>query len=338
MPELPDIVVYIEALEPRIFGETLKRVTIASPFLLRTAVPPISDVEGRSVVALRRLGKRVVIGLEGDLWLVLHLMIAGRLHWHERTIKTSKGRLATFDFTTGTLSLTEAGTQRRASLHLISGDAELQRFDPGGLEVFEIDIDSFAKVLQSENHTLKRALTDPRLLSGIGNAYSDEILWEAQLSPVALTQKLTFDEIQRLFNSTRATLTKWIDLLRSDKIRKGSRSDQVAPSKAQGPKSKIQDGMSHGQEGGLAPALTTPIAFPEHVTAFRPEMAVHGKYQQPCPRCGARVQRIRYASNETNYCPNCQTAGKLLADRALSRLLRSDWPRTADDFEVLTRQ
>ena len=324
MPELPDIVVYIEALKEHILGQPLKRVTIASPFLLRTAVPPISSVEGRSVVALRRLGKRILIGLEDDLWLVLHLMIAGRLHWHERPpIRTgsgsdrvlvstasgsrrvvakgsrpSKNRLATFDFPAGTLSLTEAGTQRRASLHLVSGEAGLQRLDPGGLEVFEIDLDSFAKVLQSENHTLKRALTDPRLLSGIGNAYSDEILWEAQLSPIALTQKLTSQEIERLFNLTRATLTNWIDLLR------------------------------RGASG----------AFPEKVTAFRPEMAVHGKYQQPCPRCGNKIQRIRYASNETNYCPNCQTAGKLLADRALSRLLRTDWPRTADELEGLAQQ
>jgi formamidopyrimidine-DNA glycosylase len=326
MPELPDIVVYLEALDQRIPGETLERVTIAAPFLLRTAVPPINSVAGRKVVALRRLGKRICIGLEGDLWLVLHLMIAGRLHWQEQThasaapvrgraqirtrsnsdrvaarVPPSRGprnRLATFDFSTGTLSLTEAGTKRRASLHLVSGEASLQRLDPGGLEIFEIDLDSFAKVLQSANHTLKRALTDPRLLSGIGNAFSDEILWDARLSPIALTQKLTSEEIERLFNLTRATLTRWIDLLHSD---------------AAG-------------------------AFPEKVTAFRPEMAVHGKYQQPCPRCGNKIQRIRYASNETNYCPNCQTAGKLLADRALSRLLRSDWPRSADELEGLTRQ
>ena len=323
MPELPDIVVYLEALEQRIPGETLERVTITAPFLLRTAVPPINSVAGRKVVALRRLGKRICIGLEGDLWLVLHLMIAGRLHWQERpTVRTgssrdrvpvstasakgraaaqvsraSKNRLATFDFSNGTLSLTEAGTKRRASLHLVSGEASLQRLDPGGQEIFEIDRDSFAKVLQSANHTLKRALTDPRLLSGIGNAYSDEILWDARLSPIALTQKLTSEEIDRLFNSTRAMLTKWMDLLRGDAA------------------------------GG----------FPEKVTAFRPEMAVHGKYQQPCPRCGNKIQRIRYASNETNYCPNCQTAGKLLADRALSRLLRSDWPRSADELEGLTR-
>ena len=326
MPELPDIVVYIEALEQRILGETLKHVAIASPFLLRTAVPPISSFEGREVVALRRVGKRICIGVEEELWLVLHLMIAGRLHWGEQVpVRTPtrrgsdrvparvvanrtrsnmlgargpKNRLATFEFSSGMLSLTEAGTQRRASLHLIVGDANLKRLDPGGLEIFEIDLDSFAKVLQSENHTLKRALTDPRLLSGVGNAYSDEILWEARLSPIALTQKLTSEEIERLFNSTRATLTKWVNLLRAD----------------------------------------AASAFPEKVTAFRSEMAVHGKYQQPCPRCGARIQRIRYASNETNYCPNCQTAGKLLADRALSRLLRSDWPRTADELEGLARQ
>jgi formamidopyrimidine-DNA glycosylase len=322
MPELPDIVVYIEALEERILGETLERVSIATPFLVRTALPPINSVQGSNVVALRRLGKRIAIGLEDDLWLVLHLMIAGRLHWHEQSpVRTPmrrgsdrvparaganrrpnargpKNRLATFEFSSGTLSLTEAGTQRRASLHLIAGETELQRLDRGGLDVFDIDTETFAKVLQSENHTLKRALTDPRLLSGIGNAYSDEILWEARLSPVALTQKLTDEEVARLFNSTRAALTRWTDLLR----------DEAA-----------------GE-------------FPEKVTAFRPEMAVHGKYQQPCPRCGAKIQRIRYASNETNYCPNCQTAGKLLADRALSRLLRADWPRTADELERLPRQ
>jgi formamidopyrimidine-DNA glycosylase len=360
MPELPDIVVYLEALEQRILGKILKSVTITSPFLLRTAVPPVSSVADHRVIALRRLGKRICIGLEEDLWLVLHLMIAGRLHWRgapeqaaaaggrstgsvrtgSRSNRVSarvpgrppKNRLAIFDFTSGALSLTEAGTQRRASLHLVSGDAALQRFNPGGLEVFEIDLDAFAKVLQSENHTLKRALTDPRLLSGIGNAYSDEILWEAQLSPVALTQKLKSDEIERLFNSTRTTLTKWIELLRGSsptvregaaKVRTGSRSDRV---------------VREEQEAGAGGRSTTTIAFPEHVTAFRPEMAVHGKYQQPCPRCGARVQRIRYASNETNYCPVCQTAGKLLADRALSRLLRSDWPRTADELEALPRR
>ena len=308
MPELPDIVVYLEALEQRILGETLERVTIATPFLLRTAVPPIESVGGRKLVALRRLGKRILFGLEGDLWLVLHLMIAGRLHWKARSqtatssvkkaAKTlpAKNRLAIFDFSSGALSLTEAGAKRRASLHLVSGEAGIQRLDPGGLEVFKIDLESFAGVIQSENHTLKRTLTDPRLLSGIGNAFSDEILWEGCLSPIALTQKLTSEEVERLFNATRDTLTKWMDLLRS----------------------------------------AAAGAFPEKVTAFRPEMAVHGKYQQPCPRCGDKVQRIRYASNENNYCPNCQTGGKLLADRALSRLLRSDWPRTADELDGRT--
>ncbi|HEY8184985.1 MAG TPA: DNA-formamidopyrimidine glycosylase family protein [Pyrinomonadaceae bacterium] len=308
MPELPDIVTYIEALEQRISGETLESVTVTAPFLLRTAEPPITSVQGRKVVALRRLGKRICVGLDEDLWLVLHLMIAGRLHWNEPSVRTQtrqatsirspKNRLATFQFSSGSLSLTEAGTQRRASLHLIQGEGSLQRLNPGGLEIFEINVDSFAEALRSENHTLKRALTDPRLLSGIGNAYSDEILWEAQLSPIALTQKLTTEEMERLFNSTRNTLTKWIKLLHLD---------------AAG-------------------------AFPEKVTAFRPEMAVHGKYQEACPRCGTKIQRIRYASNETNYCPNCQTSGKLLADRALSRLLRSDWPRTADQLEGLTGQ
>ncbi|HAF12687.1 MAG TPA: formamidopyrimidine-DNA glycosylase [Blastocatellia bacterium] len=301
MPELPDIVVYIEALGQRVLNQTLERVTVAAPFLLRTAVPAITSVEGRKVVELRRLGKRICFGMEEDFWLVLHLMIAGRLHWNERAVargfrvRASKNRLATFDFTSGTLSVTEAGTQRRASLHVVQGEAELQRFNPGGLEIFETTLDSFAEVLQSENHTLKRSLTDPRLFSGIGNAYSDEILFDAQLSPVALTQKLTSQEIERLFKATRGTLTKWVKLLRKE---------------------------------------STP-GFPKNVTAFRPEMAVHGKYQQPCPRCGNKIQRIRYASNETNYCPNCQTAGKLLADRALSRLLRADWPRTADELEGL---
>jgi formamidopyrimidine-DNA glycosylase len=297
--------VYIEALEQRIQGQTLERVTLASPFLLRTAEPPITSVEGKKVIQLRRIGKRISFGLEEDLWLVLHLMIAGRLHWHEvegkipKPLKNSmnpKNRLATFQFSNGTLSLTEAGSKRRASLHVVRGDAGLQRLDPGGSEIFEVDLDHFAKVLQSANHTLKRALTDPRLFSGVGNAYSDEILFAAQLSPVALTQKLTPGEIQRLFEATRVTLTEW-----AERLRVGS--------------------------GGR---------FPEKVTAFREGMAVHGRYQEPCPRCGSKIQRIRYASNETNYCPNCQTAGKLLADRALSRLLRADWPRTADELEGLT--
>jgi formamidopyrimidine-DNA glycosylase len=317
MPELPDITVYIEALEQRISGQTLERVLIASPFFLRTAVPPIADVEGRRVVQLRRIGKRICIGLERDLWLVLHLMIAGRLHWHAqigtavspspvgkgmaRGATLSKSRkkpgLAAFQFSNGTLSLTEAGTQRRASLHLVEGETDLQRLDPGGLEIFETDLKGFTKVLQSSNHTLKRALTDPRLFSGVGNAYSDEILFDAQLSPVKLTQKLTAEEIKRLFKSTRATLNKWIEVMR-------------------------------GESGE---------AFPEKVTAFREGMAVHGRYREPCLRCGNKIQRIRYASNETNYCPICQTGGKLLADRALSRLLRADWPKSVEELEGLGR-
>jgi formamidopyrimidine-DNA glycosylase len=392
VPELPDIIVYIEALEQRILGQTLERVQLASPFLLRTAEPPLNIVEGRNVIELRRLGKRICIGLEEDLWLVLHLMIAGRLHWQGRasskvqrskskvqdgmsqgkegrlaptpfgdarsservannirtgsssdrvsrteyTIKRSKRGLAFFDFTTGTLSLTEAGTQRRASLHVVQGNDALEHFNPGGLEIFEIELEKFAKVLTSANHTLKRALTDPRLFSGIGNAYSDEILWEAQLSPVGLTQKLKAEEIERLFNSTRATLTRWIDLLRVEVTQTVSLR---TPSKVQRPRSQGDDVMDPGEELQFAPAPDNAIGgFPEKVTAFRPDMAVHGKYLQPCPRCGAKIQRIRYASNETNYCPNCQTAGKLLADRALSRLLRSDWPRSAEELEGLTRQ
>jgi formamidopyrimidine-DNA glycosylase len=301
MPELPDITVYIEALEQRVLNQTLERVQLATPFLLRTAMPPITSVEGRKVVALRRLGKRICFGFEDDLWLVLHLMIAGRLHWREGQIKLSRSPrnpgLAAFQFPNGTLSLTEAGSKRRASLHLVEGEAGLQRLDPGGLEIFEIDLEGFTQVLTSPNHTLKRALTDPRLFSGIGNAYSDEILFEARLSPIALTQKLSSEQIARLFDATRETLTRWVEILRADAGEK----------------------------------------FPEKVTAFRPEMAVHGRYQQPCPRCGSKVQRIRYASNETNYCPGCQTGGKLLADRALSRLLRADWPRSAEEFEGLTR-
>ncbi len=316
MPELPDIVIYIEALEQRILGQTLEHVAITAPFLLRTAVPPIQSVEGQSVVQLRRIGKRICIGFAGDVWLVLHLMIAGRLHWKgvvpaasrlsaKHPSKAPKNRLATFHFNTGTLSLTEAGSQRRASLHVVSG-CDLDRVDPGGVEVFETDLEAFSKVLTSANHTLKRALTDPRMFSGIGNAYSDEILFNAKLSPIALTQKLKAEEIERLFLATRRTLTEWLELLRAE-LRKGE-------------------------------AKTSGRGFPEKVTAFRPEMAVHGKYQEPCPRCGNKIKRIRYASNETNYCPQCQTDGKLLADRALSRLLRSDWPRTAEELEGLTRK
>jgi len=330
MPELPDIALYLEALEQRILDQTLERVQLASPFLLRTAVPPITSVEDRKVIHLRRLGKRICIGLDGDFWLVLHLMIAGRLHWIDLSGRgNTKARLsrspkklglAAFQFGNGTLSLTEAGSQRRASLHLVEGEAGLDRLDPGGLEIFETDLEGFAKVLQSANHTLKRALTDPRLFSGIGNAYSDEILWEARLSPVKLTQKLKPEEIEQLCESTRATLTKWIELLRKDVAEAGSLGKR---------------GTSPTVREGLA---SYSIPFPEKVTAFRPEMAVHGKYGQPCPRCGEKIQRIRYASNETNYCPNCQTGGKLLADRDLSRLLGKDWPRTLEELESLTRK
>jgi len=296
VPELPDIAVYIEALEQRIQGTTLDHIRISSPFLLRTAVPPLSSVEGRMVTDLRRLGKRICIGVDGDLWLVLHLMIAGRLHWYEDRTKAAKARgLATFEFSSGTLTLTEAGTQKRASLHIVEGEAGLARLDPGGVEVFNVSEAEFAAALQAKNHTLKRALTDPRILSGIGNAYSDEILHTAQLSPFALTQKLTPDEIKRLFDAIRSSLTDWIERLRAE----------------------YRD------------------RFPEKVTAFRPDMATHGKYGEPCPRCGSKIQRIRYGSNETNYCPTCQTGGKLLADRALSRLLKDDWPRTPEELETL---
>jgi len=298
VPELPDIVVYIEALEKRILGQTLEHVRIASSFLLRTADPPLASVEGQAVSQIRRMGKRICIGLENNLWLVLHLMIAGRLHWKKRGVKVSPPRgLAAFDFTNGSLLWTEAGSRKRASLHVVLGEAGLRLLDPGGLEVLQANLASFAEVLTSANHTLKRALTDPRLFSGIGNAYSDEILFQAQLSPLALTQKLKTGEIERLFAALRASLVDWVSRLRADA----------------------------GDE------------FPEKVTAFRPGMAVHGRYKEPCLRCGARIQRIRYASNETNYCPNCQTGGKLLADRALSRLLREDWPRTPEELELLTR-
>ena len=297
MPEYPDIVVYIEALEKRIHGRTLEHVHIASPFLLRTASTPISAVEGKKVIDVRRLGKRICVGLEDDLWLVLHLMIAGRLHWKERAsaapAKRSKRDLAAFEFDNGRLTLTEAGTQRRASLHVVIGEAGLCDLDPGGLEIFDLkDYKAFGAALQSENHTLKRALTNPHLFSGIGNAYSDEILFAAQLSPVKLTQRLTSDELERLYSATRTTLTDWVERLRKE-------------------------------TGG---------GFPEGVTAFREGMAVHGRFKEPCRRCGARIQRIRYASNETNYCPTCQTGGKLLADRALSRILRDDWPKTAEEL------
>ncbi|HTS47587.1 MAG TPA: DNA-formamidopyrimidine glycosylase family protein [Bryobacteraceae bacterium] len=297
MPELPDIVVYIEALEKRILGQPLERVRLGSPFLLRTVDPPLRAVEGKTVRELRRIGKRIAIGVEDDLWLVLHLMIAGRLHWRERGVKVARPRgLAAFDFPNGSLLFTEAGSKKRASLHVVAGDAGLQKLNPGGLEVLDADLEHFAAALTRENHTLKRSLTDPRTFSGIGNAYSDEILFEARLSPVALTQKLKPEEISRLFEATRATLLRWVDELRSEAGEK----------------------------------------FPEKVTAFRPNMAVHGRYKEACVRCGAPIQRIRYADNETNYCANCQTSGKLLADRGLSRLMREDWPRTLDELEALT--
>jgi formamidopyrimidine-DNA glycosylase len=298
MPELPDVTVYLEALEKRIVGHVLQQAAVAGPFFLRTAQPPLETANGRTVKALRRLGKRIAVGLDHDIWLVFHLMIAGRLHWKQRPVKPDGRRtLAVFQFDSGTLTVTEAGTRKRASLHLVSGDAELVKLDPGGIDAFSASIDQFRATLVSANHTLKRALTDPRLFSGIGNAYSDEILHQAQLSPVTLTQRLGTEEIARLFTATRDTLERWTEILRSE-------------------------------AGGK---------FPEHVTAFHEQMAVHGKYGKPCPRCGAKIQRIRYASNETNYCACCQTGGKLLADRSLSRLLRDDWPRTLEELEELRR-
>ena len=299
MPELPDIAAYISALESRIVLQPVERVRLASPFLLRTAQPPVANVEGRVVRELRRIGKRIAIGVEGDLWLVLHLMIAGRLHWRAPEAKlTGRQNLAAFDFPNGSLVLTEAGTKRRAALHILSGEESLRSLDAGGIDVFSSDINSFRAVLTAENHTLKRALTDPRLLSGIGNAYSDEILHAAQLSPITLTHKLQPDDWERLFAATRHTLQLWVDRLRA--------------------------------EAGSG--------FPEKVTAFRKEMAVHGRYGQPCPRCGDKVLRIRYADKETNYCARCQTGGKVLADRSLSRLLGSDWPRTLEELEALKRR
>jgi formamidopyrimidine-DNA glycosylase len=299
MPELPDIEAYRCALESRVIGQRLERVRLASPFLLRTAQPPLSSVEGRAVQELRRIGKRIAICVEGDLWLVLHLMIAGRLHWRPLGAKlTGRGKLAAFDFPGGSLVLTEAGSKRRASLHLLEGEAGLRAIDPGGIEIFAADFNSFRAALLTENRTLKRALTDPRIVSGIGNAYSDEILHAAQLSPVTLTQRLDLEEWGRLYEATRETLLAWVDRLGAE----------------------------------------AKIAFPEKVTAFRKEMAVHGRYGQACPRCGEKIQRIRYADNETNYCPRCQTGGKLLADRSLSRLLRQDWPRTAEELEALKRK
>jgi formamidopyrimidine-DNA glycosylase len=299
MPELPDIAAYISALEPRIGGRQLLRVRLASPFLLRTAEPPVASAEGRVVRELRRIGKRIAIGLDGNLWLVLHLMIAGRLHWRPPDAKLAgRNALAAFDFPGGSLVLTEAGSKRRASLHVFRGEADLLSVDPGGIDVFSGDLDAFRAALKAENRTLKRALTDPRIVSGIGNAYSDEILHAAKLSPVTLTHNLKPDEWERLFTATRETLQLWIDRLRNE----------------------------------------ANSAFPEKVTAFRKDMAVHGRYGEPCPTCGAPVQRIRYADNETNYCAACQTGGKVLADRSLSRLLGADWPRTLEELDTLKRR
>jgi formamidopyrimidine-DNA glycosylase len=294
MPELPDLTVYLEALRHRIVGQRLERVLLMSPFLLRTATPPLESTHGRRVVEVRRLGKRLAIGLERDLWLVLHLMIAGRLHWFEQGKRLSKrAALARLDFSNGTLTLTEAGSKRRASLHLVEGEQGLRRQDPGGIEVLEASLAQFAARLRSENHTLKRALTDPRLFSGIGNAYSDEILHAARLSPRMLTSRIDDEALARLFETTQAQLRLWTERLRQD---------------------------AAGE-------------FPEKVTAFRKHMAVHGRFRLPCPVCGAPVQRIRYADNETNYCARCQTGDRLLADRALSRLLKDDWPRSLDALD-----
>lgn len=299
MPELPDIAAYIAALEPRVVGQTVERVRVASAFLVRTAQPPLARVEGLVVRELRRVGKRIAFGLDDDLWLVLHLMIAGRLHWRAAGAKLAgRNTLAAFDFANGALVLTEAGSKRRASLHLLRGEEALLAMDPGGIDVFAVDLEQFRSALVAENRTLKRALTDPRIVSGIGNAYSDEILHAAQLSPIALTRKLSPEDWERLFSATRGTLQMWIDRLLAE------------------------------AKGG----------FPEKVTAFRKEMAVHGRFGEPCPRCGEKVQRIRYADNETNYCARCQTDGKVLADRSLSRLLKSDWPRTLDELEALKRR
>jgi formamidopyrimidine-DNA glycosylase len=299
MPELPDISAYIAALEARILGQPLERTRLASAFLLRTVDPPLSFVEGKTVREIRRVGKRIAIGVDDDLWLVLHLMIAGRLHWKPPQAKLAgRNALAAFDFPNGSLTLTEAGSKRRASLYVLRGEDALNSIDPGGVEIFSTDLAGFRAALTQENRTLKRALTDPRLISGVGNAYSDEILHAAQLSPITLTHRLNAEEWERLFAATRSTLTLWINRLRAE----------------------------------------SQAAFPEKVTAFRPDFAVHGKFGESCPRCGQKVQRIRYADNETNYCAQCQTGGKVLADRSLSRLLGSDWPRTLDELETLKRR
>jgi formamidopyrimidine-DNA glycosylase len=299
MPELPDISAYLNALESRIVGQPLQRIRLNSAFLLRTAQPPVTDAVGHGVRELRRIGKRIAIGFDNGLWLVLHLMIAGRLHWRTAGAKLAgRNNLAAFDFPNGSLLLTEAGTKRRASLHVVQGDAALDAVDPGGIDVFATDLSGFRAALTAENRTLKRALTDPRILSGIGNAYSDEILHAARLSPISLTRKLQPEEWERLFAATRRTLKSWIGRLQAE----------------------------------------ANVGFPEKVTAFRKEMAVHGRFGQPCPECGEPIQRIRYADHETNYCARCQTGGKILADRALSRLLGADWPRTLDELEALKRR
>jgi formamidopyrimidine-DNA glycosylase len=295
LPELPDIAAYIAALEPRVLGEPLESVRIGTPFLLRTIRPSVSDAEGKTVREIRRVGKRIALGVDGDIWMVIHLMIAGRLHWKPRDAKTGgRNNLAAFVFPKGMLTLTEAGAKRRASLHIVSGEEGLRELDPGGIDVLSSDLDAFRNALTRENHTIKRALTDPRVLSGIGNAYSDEILHAAQLSPLVQTQKMSDEQWQRLFAATQETLQLWIARLKTD-------------------------------------------AFPEKVTAFRDDMAAHGRYGRPCPRCGEKIQRIRYADNETNYCARCQTGGKVLADRGLSRLLGADWPRTLEELELLRK-
>jgi len=294
VPELPDITVYIDALRTRLEGRTLERAQISSPFLLRTASPPIEVAVGHSVTGFERLGKRIALGFDNDIWWVLHLMIAGRLHWREDAPKRpSRTTLAVFTFDSGVLTLTEAGTKKRASLHVAEGASAMRSMNPGGLEVMDADLESFSNVFTARNHTLKRALTDPRILSGIGNAYSDEILHRAGLSPVKLTQSLDPQELATLYTAVRDVLGEWTERLRQESSQK----------------------------------------FPEKVTAFRPEMAVHGRYGKPCPVCSSEVQRIRYASNETNYCPRCQTGGRLLADRSLSRLLKKDWPRSIEELE-----
>jgi formamidopyrimidine-DNA glycosylase len=299
MPELPDVEVYVEALRERVIPHRLERVAVYSPFLLRSAKPPIDAVHGRTAREARRIGKRIAIGFEGDLWLVLHLMIAGRLHWRTSAPKPgTKGLLAVFEFDSGFLTFTEAGSQHRAKMHVMEGQAGLDTLFAGGIEPLDADLAAFGEVLRSENHTLKRSLTDPRLFSGIGNAYSDEILHRAQLSPVALTSRMTADDIARLHAATQNVLREWVVRLRDD---------------------------ARGE-------------FPEKVTAFRKDMTVHGRYGLPCLRCGTKIQRIRFASNETNYCPACQTGGKLLADRALSRLMREDWPKTLEELEVLKKR